>query len=87
MQMLYYVYIILCQDGSFYTGYTKNIEERTKLHSNGKGAKYTRAHPPEKVAYTEQFTSRSEAMKREKAIKKLNHEQKSQLANSQRATR
>ena len=66
--MLYYVYIILCQDGSFYTGYTKNIEERTKLHSNGKGAKYTRAHPPEKVAYTEQFTSRSEAMKREKAI-------------------
>ncbi len=78
--MPYHVYILLCQDGSFYTGYTKNIDERTQLHINGKGARYTRAHHPQKVAYTEQFASRSEAMKREKAIKKLSHKQKAQLA-------
>jgi putative endonuclease len=81
--MPYYVYIILCQDGSFYTGYTKNLQERTRLHANGNGARYTRSHPPQKVVYTEQYESRSEAMRREKAIKKLNHQQKAQLIDSQ----
>jgi putative endonuclease len=75
----YYVYILLCADGSFYTGYTKNVDERTKLHSNGRGAKYTKMYKPQKVVYVEQFTSRSEAMRREKAIKKLSHEQKENL--------
>jgi putative endonuclease len=85
--MPYFVYIILCQDGTFYTGYTKNVEERAKLHANGRGAKYTRSHPPKEIAYVEQFTSRSEAMKREKVIKKLNHHQKADLAKSQRHNR
>jgi putative endonuclease len=75
----YYVYILLCADGSFYTGYTKNVDERTKLHSNGRGARYTKMHKPQKVVYIEQFTSRAEAMRREKAIKKLSHEQKENL--------
>jgi putative endonuclease len=81
--MSFCVYILLCADGSFYTGYTKDLDARTKLHQNGNGAKYTRAHKPQKLAYFELFGSRSEAMKREREIKKLSHQQKLALVNSQ----
>ena len=81
--MSFYVYILLCMDGSFYTGYTKDLNERTKQHENGKGAKYTKSHRPQKVAYVELFDSRSSAMKRERAIKKLTHQQKQDLISSQ----
>jgi putative endonuclease len=77
------VYILLCMDGSFYTGYTKNLDKRAKLHESGKGARYTRTHKPERVAYFELFDSRAKAMKRERAIKKLSHQQKLNLINSQ----
>jgi len=80
--MPFYVYILLCRDGSFYTGYTKNIDERTRLHESGKGARYTRMHRPKRVAYVELFGSRAKAMKREKAIKKMSHQQKLNLINS-----
>ena len=82
MRVPFYVYILLCRDGSFYTGYTKDLNERTKQHENGKGAKYTKAHRPQKLAYFELFSSRSSAMKRERAIKKLTHQQKQELINS-----
>ena len=81
--MPFYVYILLCSDGSFYTGYTKNLEERTKLHESGKGARYTRMHKPERVAYVELFNSRAKAMKRERAVKRLSHQQKLDLINTQ----
>lgn len=81
--MSFYVYILLCMDGSFYTGYTKDLDERIKQHENGKGAKYTKTHKPQKLAYFELFNSRSSAMKRERAIKKLTHQQKHDLASSQ----
>ena len=77
--MSFYVYILLCMDGSFYTGYTGDLNERMKQHENGKGAKYTKSHPPQKMAYTELFGSRGAAMKRERAIKKLSHKQKQEL--------
>ena len=51
--MSFYVYILLCSDGSFYTGYTKDLDARIKLHENGKGAKYTKSHKPKKIAYVE----------------------------------
>ncbi len=76
---LFYVYILKCVDGSFYTGYTKDIDQRTKEHSSGKGAKYTKAHPPERLAYVELFDTRSKAMRREREIKKLSHQQKQAL--------
>lgn len=82
--MPFYVYILLCSDGSFYTGYTKDLEERTRQHQNGNGAKYTRTHKPEKLAYCETHDTRSKAMKREREIKKLTHQQKQDLANSQK---
>jgi putative endonuclease len=73
--MSFYVYILQCSDGSYYTGYTKDLDERTKQHENGTGAKYTRTHKPQRVAYVEIFGTRSAAMKRERAIKKLSHQQ------------
>jgi len=83
--MPFYVYILLCRDGSFYTGYTKNLDERTRLHASGKGARYTRMHKPKRVAYVELFDSRVKAMKREREIKKLSHQQKLNLINSRNA--
>ncbi len=82
--MSYHVYIILCEDGSFYTGYTKNLDSRVKLHTRGKGARYTKMHRPKKLVYAEELDSRAEAMKRERKIKTLSHKQKLQLARSQR---
>lgn len=81
--MSYYVYIILCKGGSFYTGSTGDLDKRMKLHINGKGAKYTKMHRPKKIVYSEEFGSRAEAMRREKSIKRLNHRKKLQLINSQ----
>ena len=81
--MSFYVYILLCVDGSFYTGYTKNVDARMRLHKSGKGARYTRVHKPQKVAYVEICDSRAKAMKREREIKKMTHQQKFNLINSQ----
>jgi putative endonuclease len=83
--MPFYVYILLCSDGSFYTGYTQNIDARARLHASGKGARYTRAHELKKVAHVELFDSRVKAMKREREIKKMTHQQKLNLINSQEA--
>jgi putative endonuclease len=78
--MSYYVYLLLCEDGSFYTGYTKNLDLRMKLHMNGRGARYTRLRRPKRLVYTEEFNSIGQAMKREKRIKRLSHHQKLGLA-------
>lgn len=78
-RMPYHVYVLLCQDGSFYTGYTKNLDLRIRLHMNGDGARYTRMHRPKKLVYVEEFASRAEAMKWEKKIKTLNHQKKKRL--------
>ncbi len=80
--MPYYVYILLCKDGSFYTGYAKDMKRRVEQHKKGQGARYTRIHEPEKTMYVEEFDSRSEAMKREQEIKSLNHSEKQRLINS-----
>jgi putative endonuclease len=82
--MPYYVYIILCKGNHFYTGYTKDLNTRLWLHMNGKGARYTKMYKPKKVVYVEQFESRKEAMRREKSIKRLNHQQKLNLINARK---
>jgi len=78
--MPYYVYILLCEGNSLYTGYTKNLKSRLKLHKKGKAARYTRMHRPRKLLHVEEFDSRAEAMRREKRIKKLTHVQKLRLS-------
>jgi len=78
--MPYYVYLIVCENDTFYAGYTKNVDARVRQHTNGKGARYTRMHKPKRLVYVEEFDSRAEAMKKERKIKKLSHQQKLRLA-------
>jgi putative endonuclease len=75
----YYVYILLCGDGSYYTGYTNNVAFRFGRHIKGCGARYTRIRRPERVIYVEEFETRNAAMRRERQIKLLTHEQKRDL--------
>ncbi|MCJ7613440.1 GIY-YIG nuclease family protein [Candidatus Bathyarchaeota archaeon] len=82
LQVPYYVYILRCKDGSYYTGHAKDAEKRFEMHKEGRGARYTRMHDPEELVYVEEFGSRGEAMKREQQIKTLSHNKKQELVNS-----
>lgn len=74
-----YVYILRCSDGTLYTGYTNNLDKRLKIHNKGKGAKYTRCRLPVELVYFEEYSTKSEATKREYAIKQLTRESKMKL--------
>jgi len=75
----YYVYVLLCEDDSYYTGYAKDLALRLRQHRKGAGARYTRLHRPKRLVYTEEFDTIGEAMKREREIKRLNHQEKETL--------
>ena len=77
-----YTYILRCADGTYYTGWTTDLEQRLKAHNQGTGAKYTRARRPVSLAYAELHETKSEAMKREAAIKKLSRKEKEALTAS-----
>jgi putative endonuclease len=77
-----YTYILECGDGTFYCGWTNDLENRIKAHNEGKGAKYTRPRRPVKLVYFETFDTKEEAMKREYRIKQLTRAQKEKLINS-----
>lgn len=80
---MYYVYIVLCADDTFYTGITKDLERRIEEHNTSdKGAKYTKARRPVKLVYHDKCQDRSDASKREYAIKKMRREKKQHLINS-----
>ncbi|GHS90146.1 GIY-YIG domain-containing protein [Synergistales bacterium] len=66
-----YVYIARCRDGTLYAGWTDDLEKRIRAHNDGKGAKYTYSRRPVTLAYSEEFSSKSDAMRREAAIKKM----------------
>ena len=74
-----FVYIVECSDGSLYTGWTTDVDERIKTHNSGSGAKYTRSRLPVKLVYSEELEDRSAALKREAAIKKMTREKKELL--------
>jgi len=76
---MYYVYLIQCERGSIYTGITTDLERRFKEHSDKIGGHYTRAHKVEKILYTEEHPTRSEALKREAEIKKFSRKEKLKL--------
>lgn len=76
----YYVYILLCRGGSYYTGHAKNLKRRVEQHRRGQGARYTRMHQPEKIVYVEKVDTKRRAMKRELQIKALSHSEKQKLA-------
>ena len=75
----YVVYILRCGDGTLYTGCTNDLERRLAAHSSGKGAKYTRARLPVELVYQEPAADKSQALRREAAIKALTREQKLSL--------
>ena len=74
-----WVYILRCGDGSLYTGRTNDLERRVEAHSAGRGAKYTRAHLPVELVYSERHDTRQAAMSREWHIKRMTHEEKLKL--------
>ncbi|MBR5579513.1 MAG: GIY-YIG nuclease family protein [Lachnospiraceae bacterium] len=76
---MYYTYIVECADGTYYTGYTVNLEKRLHTHNLGKGAKYTRARLPVSLIYREEFATKEEAMSREWQIKHMTRQQKQKL--------
>lgn len=79
MNVMNYTYILECKDGSYYTGWTNNLEKRLQDHNAGKGAKYTKARRPVLLAYYETFTTKEEAMRREYAIKQMTRAEKEKL--------
>ncbi|WP_125708172.1 GIY-YIG nuclease family protein [Companilactobacillus zhongbaensis] len=78
----YFVYMLLCADGTFYTGTSNDVKKRVQTHNKGKGAKYTKVRRPVKLLYQEKLTDKSAALKREAAIKKLSRYQKEKLLKS-----
>lgn len=80
----WYVYILECCDGTYYTGSTVNITQRVLKHNLGLGAKYTRSRVPVQLIYSESHDSHSSALKREAQIKKLTRTQKKQLVSQKK---
>ena len=73
------VYIILCKDGSLYTGITTDGHRPFSEHDSWKGAKYFRGHTPQEVVYVESDHDRSSASRRESEIKGMRVESKWKL--------
>ena len=82
MDKNYFVYILLTERGTYYCGYTDDVQKRFKKHCEGKAAKYTRANKPVKIVYTKEFETKQEAMKEEARIKALSRTEKIKLINS-----
>jgi len=74
-----YVYILKCNDNTYYTGYTVDLERRLEEHQLGLACKYTRGRTPVELVYWENLATKSEAMQRECQIKKLNRSEKQRL--------
>jgi len=72
----YCAYILRCADGTLYSGYTADLVARVAMHNAGRGAKYTRARLPVALAYSEAFETKSGAMRRESAFKRMTRAEK-----------
>ena len=71
-----YTYLLRCADGTLYCGWTNHLEKRVEAHNAGKGAKYTKSRRPVILVYYEEYETKSEALRREAAIKKLSRQEK-----------
>jgi putative endonuclease len=78
-EALWYVYLIECRGGSIYTGIAIDVEARFRAHSEGRGARYTRANPPLRILARFAYPDRSAASRAEAAIKRLATQRKWQL--------
>jgi putative endonuclease len=77
--MAWFVYLIECTDGSIYTGIAVDVAARYAAHAEGKGARYTRSHPPARLLATFEYADRSSATSAEYRIKQLTAQQKREL--------
>ena len=73
------VYILRCSDGTLYTGYTRDLKARLKLHNSGKGAKYVRGRTPAAVVYSRAYQDHRSAVREEFRIKTLTRLEKEEL--------
>jgi putative endonuclease len=80
--MQWQVYILLCSDGSLYTGISTEVKRRVAQHAAGTGAKYFRGRSPCQIVYLESGHDRSSASRREMAIKKMSLTEKRSLLDS-----
>ena len=80
MNTSYCVYILLCKDGSLYTGITTDVARRLEEHKSGRGGHYTKAHGANKMLYTEEQPNRALAQRREAEIKKWPRSKKLNVA-------
>jgi len=78
--MACYCYILECADGTYYTGWTTDPKRRERQHNRGRGARYTRMRCPVRLVYLEEQPDRASAMRRERRLKTLRHDQKRALA-------
>ena len=76
---MWYVYIIECRNGSYYTGATNDISRRVEKHKKGLGGKFTRAFGVKRLVYQKRCAGRSAALKREAAIKQMTRSAKKEL--------
>jgi putative endonuclease len=77
--MNWYVYLLVCNDTSIYTGITSDLKRRLKQHNAGSASKYTRSRRPVSMVYFEKISSRSKALKKESQIKKWSRKRKMAL--------
>ena len=82
----WFLYLIECQDGSIYTGITVDVAARYAAHASGKGARYTRSHPPKRLLASVEYPDRSTALKAEFEIKALPAAAKREFAQSREST-
>ncbi len=78
------MYVLECADGTYYTGYTTDVNRRVAEHDAGDGAKYTRGRTPVSLVHVETYDSRSAAMSREHEVKTFSRARKERLVASDR---
>ena len=74
--MAWFLYLLECRDGSLYTGIAVDVAARYAAHASGRGARYTRSHPPQRILLVQPYPDRSSASKAEYAMKQLSAAQK-----------
>ena len=82
----FWVYMVECKYGTFYTGWTNDLKKRITAHNEGKGAKYLRGKGPVKLVYKKKYSSAKAAQEQERFIKKLTRQEKESVIASSKAT-
>ena len=77
-----FTYMVQCSDGTYYTGWTNDLDRRMAAHNSGTGAKYTRGRGPVNLVYYETYEKKEDALRREWEIKHLTRKEKEKLAES-----